>query len=134
MAFPLLLSQAREGDKFMKLFRLLIIVPALFLQIGCGSNNSSNPNGQYYMGANGTCMGPGGQAVAPSYCSSAYNGGSQVCQGNYFYCQGGIQTGQCTPGQCTASPDNCRMGNPFMYMAIAGPSGQMTPGQPVTCQ
>ncbi len=108
----------------MKLFRLLIIVPALFLQLGCGSN-SSNPSSQYYMGSNGSCMSTGGQVVPSSYCSSAYGaygaGQSQVCQGSYLYCANG--PGSCIQGQCTAQPDNC-----------GGHQGMFTPSmQPVNC-
>lgn len=115
---PVALMTRQRRRYSMKLFRLLIIVPALFLQIGCGSNNS-NPNGSYYMGTNGTCMSTGGQAVPTSYCSSAYGAGaiSQSCVGIYQWCpngstgtgysgysgggSAGCQTGQCYGSNCS---------------------------------
>ncbi len=115
----------------MKVYRLLIIVPALLLQVACGSNSSNNPSNPYYMTANG-CTSSGGQIMPQSYCQQnglTGAGPSQVCQGTYYYCPNGPQNCASMPnsmGTCYGSgaQDNCRQGNPYMYTQNM---------QPVTC-
>jgi hypothetical protein len=112
----------------MKLFRLLIIVPAMLIQIGCGSN-SSNPNSSYYMGTNGSCMSTGGQVVPQNYCTSAYGGAyggmaAQQCvpPAVYYSCPSGVfNMSTCTPGDC--GPAGC--GGALLFTST---------GQQVRCQ
>jgi len=115
----------------MKTTRLLFLVPALFLQLACGSNNPANNTGQQGIMANGVCY-LNGQPTSQSACAYSTGATTQSCNGNYYQCSNGIQAGisGCTPGSCVTNsytPDTCK-GYPNLYTTTNGQT--LTP---VTC-
>jgi hypothetical protein len=112
----------------MKLYRILFLVPALLLQLGCGNSSTPSSTNNAYM-SNGVCY-LNGQPTAQTACTYSATGNSQLCSGTYYQCNQGTQYGAqgCQPGNCTANPDNCR-GLPNLY-TLSQYSQTLTP---VTC-